>query len=441
MKEIIKKYSEVGLTVPEIFLPAETCDNKKWAVVACDQYTSEPEYWDMVHDLTKNSPSTYKITLPEIYLESTDVENRIKRINELMLSYVNNGILNNLGRCLILTERTFTTGHTRSGLIVALDLERYEYLPGTQPLIRPTEGTVEERLPPRLKIRKDAFLESPHILVLIDDPEKTVIEPVIDSKESFDKLYDFELMLNGGNLTGYKITDKNMLSKIAAALSMLMHKDADNNKFDTDISPFLYAVGDGNHSLATAKAHWNEVKAGLTPIQMETHPSRFALVEIVNLHDNGIIFEPIHRVIFGVETDEFLNSTLQYMRSKYPGSYISNNKPIDSHKCHCIKLYYLDRSVYLNIVNPEYNLEYRTIQEYLDLYLKVTPNVHIDYIHGEKALRSLSSKPGNIGLEMPPIEKFNLFKTVKEEGVLPRKSFSMGEANEKRYYMECRKIK
>lgn len=436
-----KIFDGTGLKVPEIMLPKKSVDYSKWAVVACDQYTSEPDYWEKVSHMTSQYPSTYKITLPEIYLNDSDVAQRIKNTNQTMAEYMNDGVLEDIGECFILTERTFTSGVTRIGLVVALDLECYDYSKDTESLIRPTEGTVEDRLPPRLRIRKDALLETPHILVLIDNPEMTVIEPLYTQKDRLEKCYDFELMLGGGHLKGYKISEQQAFEQIAKSMKALAMKEVQMQKYGQNgSSPFLYAMGDGNHSLATAKAHWSSIKKNLTLEEAENHPARYALVEMVNIHDPGIVFEPIHRVLFGISPERFIKDTLAYMEDCHPGSLFTDKKPEPAGEFHHIKIHGKNLNGYLNIKNPAYSLEYRTVQEYLDWYLKTNPSVKIDYIHGENTLKSLCENPDNTGLEMPSIGKFTLFKTVLQEGVLPRKSFSMGESYEKRYYMECRKI-
>lgn len=434
-------FSGTGMAIPNIMLPNRSVDLEKWAVVACDQYTSEPEYWNQAEAIVGACPSTLRIILPEIYLDKKDAEQRIENINRTMVRYIDENILEDIGPAFVLVERTFPSGSVRKGLTVALDLECYDYSSRSESLIRPTEGTVEDRLPPRLKIRKDAPLESPHILVLIDDPDKTVIEPLFEEKDRLEKLYDTPLMLNGGHVRGYKVSSEEHFRKIADAINALGNARVQKEKYGQEGPTFLFAMGDGNHSLATAKAHWMSIKKNLTEKQAKDHPARFALVELVNLHDPGIVFEPIHRVLFGVAPEKFIKDTLEYMEKEHPGSFFAPEKPENSAEYHCIKIHGKDCSGYLCIKNPSYTLEYRTVQEYLDFYLANNPSVKIDYIHGENALKTLSNRPFNTGIEMEAIGKFTLFKTVMKEGPLPRKSFSMGEAYEKRYYMECRKIK
>ena len=294
------KYANtIGVKVPELLLPRAGVDMTKWAVVACDQYTSQPDYWNETESIVGDAPSTLRIMLPELYLDKPDEAERIASINAHMKQYVETGILENKGEGFAYVLRT-VEGRTRKGLIVALDLENYDYAKGSTTLIRATEGTIVERIPPRLRIRKDAPLEMPHILVLIDDPERTVIEPIGNALDKTEKLYDFDLMQNGGHVKGYLVNDEAQVKGVIAALEALIDKDAYAAKYNTDQAPLLFAMGDGNHSFATAKANWERVKAeeGLTA--KDEHPARYCLVELENVHDEGIIFEPIHRVIFNV---------------------------------------------------------------------------------------------------------------------------------------------
>jgi hypothetical protein len=388
----------------KILLPREGIDLNKWAVVACDQFTSEPEYWDEVATYVGNEPSTLRIILPEVYLESPNKEARIEKINATMKDYLDSGILREGFEGLMLVERE--TRKKRRGLVVALDLENYEYTKGSKTLIRATEGTVESRIPPRLEIRKNALVELPHIMVLIDDPNKTVIEPLFE--ENLEKVYDFELMMRGGHIKGWKIDDQNLIEKINQNLEKLISSDG-----------FLFAMGDGNHSLATAKAHWNNIKNNLSEEEKINHPARFALVELVNVHDEGLEFEPIHRVIFGVESDKLENFLAGEGKEV---KIVSNGE---------------EKIIRLKEVGS--NLVVGDLQKLLDEFLEQNLEVKIDYVHGEEAVKKLAVG-NNVGFILEGMKKEELFPTVGKDGALPRKTFSMGEAEEKRYYLESRKI-
>ncbi len=429
-----KILSELGLIIPKIMLPDSKCQLEKWAVVACDQYTSERGYWEKVEDLTKGNPSTYNIIFPEVYLEDGDSDNRINTINSNMDNYIKSGTLNELEDCFILVDRKTSHTPSRKGLMVALDLECYNYTKGSCTFIRATEGTVIERLPPRIKIRQNAPIELPHIMVLIDDPDKKVIEPLAQKADKLEKLYDFELMMDGGHIKGYSVTDEDDLSSIAEGLSQLADLDNFRKKYGLEDQKdvLLFAVGDGNHSLASAKGHWENVKTCLSFEEQQNHPARYALVELVNVHDEGLVFEPIHRVLFNVDAKNLLTEF---------SAYYKNNSDSRDSKPHVFKYITSDGSGEIQINNPVNNLEVGTLQAFLDYYIKEHPQVKIDYIHGEDVVTRLGSEPGNIGFYLPSMNKTDLFKTVILDGALPRKTFSMGEAEEKRFYLECRKIK
>ncbi len=439
MSKYINSLSQLGVHIPEIMLPEKNTDLNKWAVVACDQYTSEHEYWKEVEVLTKGYPSTLNIIFPEVYLEDGDSDVRISSINSTMKSYIEDRVLTGLDGCFILVDRKTSHAESRKGLMVALDLECYDYNKGSNTLIRATEGTVLDRLPPRIKIRQNATIELPHIMVLIDDPEKTVIEPLAEKSAQLEKLYDFELMMNGGHIKGYKVDGENDLQAISDALSKLAQKEVFCNKYNVDNTKdiLLFAVGDGNHSLASAKGHWENLKKCLTPEEQKNHPARYALVELVNVHDEGLVFEPIHRVLFNVNAEDLLNEFKAF----------SSNRSNEGHNCTsgCAahKFEYISSAGRgsVTIENPVSNLEVGTLQSFLDYYIKEHSQVKIDYIHGEEVVTKLGSQEGNMGFYLPAMNKTDLFKTVILDGALPRKTFSMGEAEEKRFYLECRKIK
>lgn len=404
--ELQEKLNKIGIRIPKILLPKDGVDLNKWAVVACDQFTSEPEYWEGVEKFVGDEPSTLKITLPEVYLESVDKGERIAKTVEVMKKYLSEGILEEKFEGFVLVDRKTKNVVSRKGLVVALDLEKYEYTKGSKTLIRATEGTVESRIPPRLEIRKNALVELPHIMVLIDDPSKTVIEPLF--AENLSKVYDFELMMEGGDIKGWQISDKKIIEKIADNLEKLISKDG-----------FLFAMGDGNHSLATAKTHWNNLKNTLSEEEKETHPARFALVELVNVHDSGLEFEPIHRVIFDVNKDKFR----EYIIGEGKEIEMVNNGVKEK----------------IRIKEMGSNLAVGDLQKLLDNYILENPESKIDYVHGEDSVKKLATG-NNVGLMLSGMKKEELFPTVEKDGALPRKTFSMGEAREKRYYLEARKI-
>jgi hypothetical protein len=438
---------KIGARVPEVYLPAPPADYRKWAVVACDQYSSEREYWKRVEDAVSGSPSTLNLIYPEAYLEDADKAERIGRIQAAMRDYLARGILGSRGPGFVLVERATPYEKVpRKGLLVAVDLERYQYGKDSRSLIRPTEGTIVERLPPRMQIRRGAALELPHIMLLVDDPGRTIIEPLYAARERLPKLYDFELMLGSGRVRGWHVKDEASLEKIAAALETLADPTAFKAKYGVD-DVLLFAVGDGNHSLATAKAIWEETKKTLPSgdPRLASHPARFALVELVNIYDEGLPFHPIHRVLFGVDETEFLASLSGYQAHEVERTrdaafaFAKVDEPAND-GAHRIGFVSAKGSGLVVFPKPRANLAAGTIQEHLDAFLKAHPGSGIDYIHGTESLVALASKPGNFGLYLPPIDKGSFFGTVIRDGVMPRKTFSMGEAPEKRFYIEARRI-
>lgn len=439
--------SKLGLNISSVLLPAENVDMQRWSVIACDQYTSEPEYWEDVDRFVGDSPSTLRLIFPEVYLEIETEEqkaNRIKNINDNMTSYLKDNILCEHKDTVILVERTFSNGKKRNGIIVAVDLERYDFSKGSQSLIRATEGTIIERLPPRIRIRENAMLELPHIMVLIDDAKKTVIEPLVSKASSLPQVYSFELMKQSGSIKGWKITDGSDIEAMASALLELADKESFKSRYDlndSDLDVLLFAVGDGNHSLATAKSCWENLKKTLTTEELKDHPARYALVEIVNLHDDGLVFEPIHRVVFNVNHEQLLDSFVSYYKDQGCNArYVKGTEKPDT-SGHAIKYVTSEGYGYLIVECPIYNIDVGTLQSFLDDYLKKNPHAGIDYIHGEDVTDKLGKQPGNIGFFLSKMDKNELFKTVILDGALPRKTFSMGEASEKRFYLEARKIR
>jgi hypothetical protein len=408
-------------------------------VIAVDQFTSEPEYWDQVEDAVGDDPSTLRITLPEIYLGQPGETERIQDIRNTMRQYLRAGILKSR-EGLIFVERT-VLGKTRRGLMLCLDLERYDYKDGATSLIRASEGTIIERLPARMKIREGAALELPHILVLIDDPQHTVIEPLIASKKGMEKLYEFDLMLGSGHLAGWGVPDD---SPVIAALRNLAKPEVFAAKYGVgkDKPVMLFAMGDGNHSLATAKAVWEKMKPNVGP----DHPSRYALVEIENVHDDALEFEPIHRVLFGVKKD-FISELQKHFGSNLKHTNVATATEmihaVAAHEPSTQRIGIVGGGhshAVVEISSPKFNLPAGTIQTFLDLFLKAGGAEKIDYVHGDDVLLRIGSKPGHVGIYLPAMEKSDLFKAVVLDGALPRKTFSMGEARSKRFYMEARKI-
>ena len=411
-----------------ILLP-KNAEMEKWAVVACDQYTSEPEYWKEVENIVGDAPSTLKITLPEIYLEQDNVAERIANINKEMDHLLSTDFFKTLDNSLIYLERTGADGKVRKGLIGMVDLEDYSYEKGSQSLIRATEGTVLERIPPRVRVRENASLELPHVMLLIDDEKKEIIEGLTDKVTSEDVVYDFDLMQNGGHVKGYKVPE-NLMDGIFKGLEELADKDNFEAKYDVkDKGVLLFSVGDGNHSLATAKACYENLKKTMSEEEAKNSPARYALVEVVNLHSDALEFEPIHRVVFGVKPAKMIEEFEKY--------YDVSRTPGEGQK---VEYVYEGKNETLYIKNPKSNLAVGSLQMFIDSYIKEYGG-KVDYIHGDDVTKELGSKPGNIGFLLPPMAKTELFKTVILDGALPRKTFSMGHSYDKRYYLEARKIK
>lgn len=409
----------------DILLPDFTkVDARKWAVVACDQFTSEPQYWQSVEQTVGDAPSTLRMILPEVYLKES--EQRLSAIWNTMLEY-ERSVLRSYPDSMIYTERTQRDGSVRRGIVMAIDLEAYDYRKGASSLIRATEATVVERIPPRVAIRRGASLESPHVMLLIDDPEATVIEPLIASQQG-EFAYDTELMADGGHLRGRFLSEKEK-GAVADALDALIRPEQMQARYgDDSLAPLLFAVGDGNHSLASAKAAYEEIKERLGASAVD-HPARYALVEIVNIHDPALCFEPIYRVAFGVDPAELLSELSAYAAA------------LDGEaQAQTVSYFYGCTSGELTFARPIRQLTVGTLQDFLDRYVQMHQGVEIDYIHGEESLKSLAAREDAVGFLFSGMEKSELFRTVIFDGALPRKTFSMGHAEEKRYYMECRKI-
>ena len=394
-----KKFEKLGFYPADILLPKGQ-DMTKWAVVACDQFTSEPEYWQAVEEKVGNAPSTLRLILPEANLKAPNVDEYIEDINAAMRKYMADGVFETLTDSLIYIERQQSDGRIRHGLIGMVDLDAYDFTPGSGALIRATEGTVLDRIPPRARVRRNAPIELPHVMLLIDDPDKTVIEPLTAAASAMEKLYDFDLMQNGGHITGYKLSDK-QIDAVAASLEGLTTDEAMQKKYGVSgVAPLLFAVGDGNPSL-----------------------------EVVNNHDDALQFEPIHRVLFGVDHKKFMDA----FRAAYPNAYEGKGDG------HTIEFVWNGESHFITVPDPKVQLAVGTLQNVIDPYLKANGG-EVDYIHGDDVTRELGGKPGNMGFLLPAMGKEQLFKTVMADGVLPRKTFSMGHAQDKRYYIEARKI-
>jgi len=423
------KFAKLGFGPADILLPADA-DMEKWAVVACDQFTSQPEYWERVENNVGDAPSAYRLILPESKLNDPKVDEYIANINSKMNEYVENDIFKTLKDSLVYIEREQSDGKIRHGLIGMLDLDCYDFTPGSGSLTRATEGTVIERIPPRARVRRNAPVELPHVMLLIDNPEKTVIEPLTAAADTMEKLYDFDLMEQGGHIKGYKLSDA-QIAAVADALTDLTADEAMERKYGmSGIAPLLFAVGDGNHSLATAKACYEEQKQGLTEEEYKQLPARYALVEVVNNHDDALQFEPIHRVMFDVDPEKLLAA----FKEQYPSAYEGKGEG------HCFEYCYEGHEGFITVPDPKVQLCVGTVQAFLDQYLKEI-GAELDYIHGDDITKELGTKPGNIAILLPAMGKDQLFKTVMADGVLPRKTFSMGHAQDKRYYVEARKIR
>ena len=434
MENINCKLEKMGLRASDLMIPKKGVDLSKWAVVACDQFTSEKDYWQDVDRIVGKDPSTLRLIFPECYLDDGDGDKRIADINRTMDSYVKDEIFDTYRDCFFLVKRTCGNS-SRWGLMASLDLDRYSWEKDSKSLIRATEGTILSRIPPRKKIRKDAPLEIPHIMVLISDKDKTVIEPLAAKADRLAEVYDVELMKNGGHLQAWVVDSEKDKTAIADAFAKLY--DGLNLE-----NPLLFAMGDGNHSFATAKSCWEDIKQTLTEEERKTHPARFCLVELENIFDPGLVFEPIHRVLFNVPEDVFLAELEK------------NAKKIETEKVgcrNCIAKRIADQGrqrfgyctsekhVVVTLDEPSANIAAGTLQKVIDSL--IAKGYSVDYIHGADVTDKLGSEKGNIGLFLPAIDKGTFFDTIIKDGALPRKTFSMGEANEKRYYMEARAIR
>ncbi len=396
----------------DILLPADDETARFWPVVACDQFTSQREYWQELEKLVGDRPSALNIVFPEVYLD--EGYGRIESIQRHIRDYLSRGVLTErVHEGFVLVERSTRSG-VRIGLVGKVDLDCYDYTPESKALIRATEGTVISRIPPRVKIRQGAEVESPHVMLLCDDRERELIEPLYARRKELPKLYDLELLMGGGHLRGYAVTGE------------LAKKTQDIIARQQSRSDLYLAVGDGNHSLATAKTCWEQIRPGLTEAERKSHPARYALAELVNLHCEALNFVPIHRVLFNVDAGKLIDD----FTSAVP--WAEGEAIVFIHKGG-------RRGVKLTAAGDRLPVD--VLQTFLDRWLEAHPETEIDYVHGSAALEELSVKDGNCGMALKAMDKNALFPAIIAGGVLPRKTFSMGEAEEKRYYMECRKIR
>ena len=419
----MRTISELGFAVPEILIPQKGSDLKKWAVIACDQYTSEPEYWADCEKEVGQAPSTLNLVLPEVYLGTEKETEKLDSIAKTAGRYLEGGILTGLGTGFILTDRATSLHPSRKGLMAAIDLEGYSFEPGNKNICRATEGTVLSRIPPRVRIRANSPLELPHIMILIDDPRGITIEKAFEmaKAEGIEPLYDTDLMLGSGHITGTFIPDDSAIAEsIINGLAALKNENGDG---------LLFLVGDGNHSLASAKAHWENIRANLSEEEKKTHPARYALAEIVNIHDKGLDFEPIHRVVFNISAEDFIAKAKEYFKDNG----IEINSASDD-KQSFVVVTEGSEDVKISLGNPPHTLAIGSVQMMID-----SLKLECDYIHGEDSVRKLATA-GNTGILVPGISKDTFFGTVEKEGVFPRKTFSMGEAFEKRFYLEAKII-
>ena len=416
----MEQHNDVCLAVDDIYLPADGIDMHKWAVVACDQYTSQPEYWHEVEQLVGDAPSTLKLIYPEAFLSEGDA--RIDAINSEMARYLDEGVIQPRVHGFILTERECEYG-ARVGLIAPVDLEAYDFSVGSRSPIRATEGTILERIPPRVRIRRGAPIELPHIMMLLDDALRTVIEPLYEMRESLSKVYDFELMQGGGHIRGWAVEGE-AVEFVLGAMKELRERCGD----------IFIAVGDGNHSLATARQCWLDMRDNLTPEQREQHPARYALCELVNLHSEALVFEPVHRVLFGADMGQVLRDFSAWCERG--GMRMERG----ARAGHVFRFVNGRSDMTVTVSDPRHAIDVGTLQSFLDEWVKLHPEVSMDFVHGEQALRELAAREDCCGILLQPMNKANLFPAVEQGGALPRKTFSMGEAHEKRFYLECRRI-
>ena len=439
----MKKIEDFGIRVPEILLP-KNIDVSSWSVIACDQYTQDLDYWKRAEASASGKPSTLNLILPEVYLGAPDKAERIEKIRATMNQYIEENVFDAPRNCMIYLERKTAFGRMRKGLVTQIDLETYEWKPFSKANIRATEATIVERIPPRMEIRRGAPLELPHIMLLVDDKADELVGGAGKLVRSKKPVYDGELMCNGGSITGWAVESDSEIAAVTEAVA----KIADKNRA-ADGSTFLFAVGDGNHSLATAKAVWDEYKEklianGASEAELAECPVRFALVEIVNIYDTGLTFEPIHRVIFDCDVE----GLIKHLSEKLGGTASEVSSAAELEKA--VKASHADfgfaykangKQKYVLLKTGITELAVARLQPEIDAFLKASDKKsEIDYIHGSDEVLKLGERDNAVGILLPPIAKDSFFETISGRGPLPRKSFSMGEADEKRFYLECRKL-
>lgn len=409
----------------DIMLPKDA-PMEKWAVIACDQFTSDYDYWQRVRANAEGYPSTINLVLPEAILGTPEEETQTALINKTMGEYIDEGVFTTYANSFVYVERTMENGTIRKGLVGMVDLEAYDFTQGATTDIRATERTVIERIPPRVKVRKDAPVELPHIIMLVDDHDKVLIEPITAKKDSLKKVYECDLMEDGGHIAGWIVEGADV-----EAFNAVFEEYSANvgSKYaDLEGVPMILATGDGNHSLATAKTCYEELKAANPGVDLSNHPARYALVEVENIHDEAQVFEPIHRIIMGLDPEKVLADARAAICVEDPDAGFE------------AKVYIGDKEETIYLDKAKGELAVGVLQEWLDAYLKENGG-DIDYIHDDDALIALAAKPMSIGFLLPAMEKSQLFRGVIADGSLPRKTFSMGHSREKRYYVEARKIK
>lgn len=448
----MKTFSRYGISVPEILLP-KNIDTSTWSVVACDQFTQDRDYWQNVEKAAAEKNSTLNIILPEVYLNDADKPQRIQKIKATMADYIAKGVFAEPEKEFIYIERTTAYGRVRHGLMACIDLDTYEWKPFSKALIRATEATILERIPPRMEIRRGAPVESPHIMLLVNDPDHLLVEGTGKAVKAagVKPCYEGKLMQNSGSIAGYPVKDDGLLTQVENAMAKIAEANT-----DAEGNVFMFAVGDGNHSLATAKAIWDEFKLNnggtkledgtvTVPQGLENHNSRYALIEIVNIFDTGLTFEPIHRVLFDINPD----SVIDAIRKELGGSVTQVNtkdelaEKVKASDASFGFVFIQDGTQkYVLLETPVKELAVARIQPVIDEYLKAVnaEKEQIDYIHGTDEVFRLGAKENTVSILLPPVAKDSFFTTINSRGPLPRKSFSMGEADEKRFYLECRKL-
>ena len=406
-----------------ILLPRD-CDLSLWSVVACDQYTSRPEYWQRVENRVGRAPSALRLILPESCLEGPSVETDIMEINNTMSRYLREGRFQEHPDALIYVERTLSGGYVRRGLVGMVDLEQYDYEAGSRAAVRATEGVVMSRIPPRVAVRKNAPIELPHALLLTDCQD--IIPPLSGETEGMELLYDFDLMEGGGHLKGWLLTRKQQ-ERTARAIRKW------KEWADRERDGLLFLVGDGNHSLATAKECYERRKGLTDPAQWPELPSRYALCELVNFYDGSVELEPIHRVVFGAKPEELLDALLEYYTSAVQGGGEGHTVSFAVNRW---------SQGEVTVREPSAQLPVDTLQRFLDDYIAAHPRARIDYIHGAEEAKALAQEREDaVAFLLPPPDWTELFDAIVRDGVLPRKTFSIGQAQDKRFYLEARKIR